>query len=124
MCRGVVYHQNAIVFPNHGLWSISPTAYFDFYQPRDYLLGTPYRFGKALDDNGFDVVLEPIDPFEPITAPLSVVIGSYLFQKTKPHNSAISYPVQRCYLTRFRDIPLWISAQEPQSQEQRDVSAH
>ena len=104
---GVVYHQNAIAFPNHGLWSISPTAYFDFYQPRDYLLGTPRKFGKVLDANGHDVMLEPIDPFEPITAPLSTAIGSYWFQKTKHQSGAVSYPVQRYYSSRYSlNIPL------------------
>ena len=37
---GFIYHQDAIAFPNHGLWSISPTTFFDFYEPRGYELGS------------------------------------------------------------------------------------
>jgi len=62
--RGFVYHQAAAAFPNHGFWSISPTAFFDFYQSRGYDLGRAYYWEGWSDSYGFVPNRVEAPPFE------------------------------------------------------------
>ncbi len=103
---GFIYHQNAIAFPNYGFWSISPTAFFDFYDSKGYELGQPYCFGPVLDKHGFVPTLVPIDPFGE-NPPSPRIIGSYVFRKSDtpsliPTWPLKTYPTQRCYTGKSR----------------------
>ena len=111
---GFVYHQDAFAFPNHGFWSISPTAFFDYYQSRGYELGVPYRFDGSFDDTGFIPRMKPISPFEAdLTSPLPA-IGIYTFRKTRATSKVLSpWPIQRCYSSLSRDIALTEFLQRP-----------
>jgi hypothetical protein len=95
---GIVFHESAAAFPNHGFWSISPTTFFDFYQSRGYELGYPKQIDRTLDSDGFVLSMKNLDPFAPIpnaTGPLSV---RYAFRKPlRRVRPAGKYPTQRCY---------------------------
>src|SRR5690348_12399209 len=97
---GIVYHQSAAAFPNHGFWSISPTAFYDFYQSRGYELGYAKQFDRVLDNDGFVVATKKIDPFVADPHPAGPMIVSYSFRKPLhpiAERAAESYPTQRCY---------------------------
>lgn len=105
---GFAYHQAAMAFPNHGFWSISPTAFFDFYQRLGYELGRPYRIEGPSRLGPLVPRYVPVDPFVAVIPPgRSPMIGSYLFRKPsdgaapQPHHTALL--VQRCYSTLARD---------------------
>ena len=70
-----------IAFPNHGFWSISPTAFYDFYQSQGFKLGTSYAWRGVADSEGLVPRLRRIDPFkigDDFPAPC---IGSFVFRK-------------------------------------------
>ena len=106
---GYVYHQVAVAFPNHGFWSISPTALFDFYESRNYVLGLPYIWRGSCDQQGFEPRFQEILPYAPLTEVASPLGGSFVFQKSAnetletPENF---FPIQRCYSGRSRDISM------------------
>lgn len=105
---GFVYHQSAIAFPNHGFWSLSPTAFFDFYQSRGYQLGRPKRWDGGLDPEGFIVRFADLDPFAPIVGLPSPAIGTFVFRKlSMPIQITLrKHPIQRCYSGLSRDLDL------------------
>src|SRR5262249_35620403 len=47
--RGFVFHTDVVALPNHAFFSISPTAFYDFYQSRGFELGTAYVWIGAKD---------------------------------------------------------------------------
>jgi hypothetical protein len=97
---GWIYHQAVISYPNHGFWSISPTAFVDFYERNGFISGQPYRFGTG--DHPFRPALIPVDRFKPFIAD-GALIGSYLFVRT--HGASMLNPLQRCYVSG----PKWTS---------------
>ena len=107
---GYVYHEAAMSYANHGLWSISPTAFFDFYEPRGYDLGTPYRWDGWVDANSLYPRIEKVSPFEPRPNPADRGNVSYLFRKTTAAKRRFwqrrSYPIQRCYSSNSRTPPM------------------
>jgi SAM-dependent methyltransferase len=95
---GLVFHQAAAAFPNHGFWSISPTTFFDFYQSRGYELGYPKQVDRVLDDDGFVISMKNLDPFAPISNASGPLTVRYAFRKLPRRvRPAKRYPTQRCY---------------------------
>lgn len=108
---GFVYHQAAMAFPNHGFWSISPTAFFDFYQSLGYELGRPYRSAGRSSFSIFVPRYVAIDPFAAVFPPGGLpMTGSYLFRKrddyVAPRQAHASSLIQRCYSALARDPPM------------------
>ena len=106
---GFVYHQAAVAFPNHGFWSISPTTFFDFYESRNFVLGTPYIWIGTCDQEGFEPRFNEIEPFAALLNFTTPLIGSFVFQSAsdgalKPHDTG--FPIQRCYSGKFKTLPL------------------
>jgi hypothetical protein len=111
---GFVYHNAAIAFPNHGFWSISPTAFFDYYEAMGFELGTPHRTCGALDSNGLLPRLKVIDPFEMVVGESHLpLIGYYAFRRNRSEplhgiwrakRRSAKYPIQRIYTSRMRNI--------------------
>lgn len=104
---GFVYHQAAVAFPNHGFWSISPTAFFDFYESRRFILGTPYLWVDTQDKDSGEPRFLQIDPFQAQTDFPPAKTGCFIFQKRHETTARIDgpyYPTQRCYSGRSRDI--------------------
>ena len=102
--EGFVYHQAAAAFPNHGFWSISPTAFFDFYESRGYELGRAYYWDGAEDSGGLIPRLVLAAPYAERQATPNL-IASYVFRKrrgVKVEN--IGYPMQRIYSTARRAL--------------------
>jgi len=106
---GFIYHQAAVAFPNHGFWSISPTAFFDFYDSRNFVLGAPYVWRGTCDQEGFEPKFNAIDPFAAILGVSTPLTGSFIFQApSREHtaNQATPFPIQRCYSSKPRSLPL------------------
>lgn len=104
---GFVYHQAAVAFPNHGFWSLSPTAFFDFYESRRFTLGKSYAWVGTHDEEGFEPCFKPLDPFEILSDFPARIIGSFIFQKSPFGTVKVDgpyYPIQRCYSDKRRDI--------------------
>jgi hypothetical protein len=101
---GIVYHQAAAAFPNHGFWSISPTAFFDFYQSRGFELGTAYYWNGSVDPDGLVPRLQRADPFAPKVGGSTPQIACYTFRKRGNHRAPGRFPVQRCYSSLSREI--------------------
>jgi hypothetical protein len=105
---GIVFHQSAAAFPNHGFWSISPTAFFDFYQSRGYELGYPKVVDRPEGGDPFVNTMKDIDPFVQLRttlfAPMTV---RYSFRKPmRSVRPPSTYPTQRCYSALPRQIPM------------------
>ena len=102
---GFIYHQAAAAFPNHGFWSISPTAFFDFYEQRGYRLGRAYYWHDAEDVDGLIPRLVPAAPFEQQLPSAQNRIASYVFQSSgaQPGKGA-GYPTQRIYTTANKTL--------------------
>jgi hypothetical protein len=99
---GFVYHQDAINFPNHGFFSLSPTFFVDFYasngfeieQPRCWYMG-------AVRDSEFvrlDLVkllkIEQSKEYRPLPGSPPAAIGVYIAQKGEDPKRAI-WPSRR-----------------------------
>lgn len=78
--EGYIYHQSALAFPNHGFWSISPTAFYDFYGMLGYDLNKSYAWKGATDEYGFEPNLVALEPFK-IYSDIDARVASYIFQK-------------------------------------------
>jgi SAM-dependent methyltransferase len=129
----IVYHQAPASFPNHGFWSISPTALFDWYQWRGYELGRVYRFDEILDQDGFVPRLKECEPFKLMPNPGTQIVCIYAFRKSSivgrlqrighTHEDQYSwrtvlrklrhyrrasgpFPIQRCYSGLDQQVPL------------------
>lgn len=106
---GFVYHQAAVAFPNHGFWSISPTAFFDFYESRNFVLGTPYIWIGTCDQEGFEPRFNEIDPFAVLVGYSTPLVGSFIFQNSGNatlHAQDTLSPIQRCYSGNSRTLLL------------------
>ena len=105
---GFVYHQAAVAFPNHGFWSLSPTAFFDFYESRNFVLGTPYIWIGTCDQEGFEPRFNAIDPFAALVGFSTPLIGSFVFQSSSSGAflQDAGFPIQRCYSGKFKTLPL------------------
>ncbi|HLH87328.1 MAG TPA: hypothetical protein VKX28_02615 [Xanthobacteraceae bacterium] len=101
---GIVYHQTAAAFPNHGFWSVSPTAFFDFYESRQFELGTAYYWNGSIDADGLVPRLQCADPFAPKVGSPTPQIACYTFRKRGKHRRPPGFPVQRCYSSLSREI--------------------
>ena len=62
---GHVIHTNPMTRANHGFWSISPTAYMDWYETNGFEVVAMGGIGGRLDDR---IVVE-VEPNERFTAP-------------------------------------------------------
>ncbi|OHC73525.1 MAG: hypothetical protein A3G18_12550 [Rhodospirillales bacterium RIFCSPLOWO2_12_FULL_58_28] len=121
---GFVYHQAAVAYPNHGFWSISPTAFFDFYESRRFILGTPYVWVDSQDKDSGEPQFLQIDPFEAQNNFPPVKIGSFIFQKRHETTVRVSgphYPIQRCYSSKSRDISTIDFAGHALGRERKDI---
>ncbi len=97
---GFAYHQSAAAFPNHGFWSISPTAFFDWYRQRGYELGKAFWFNGTADRDGFVPRLAECPPFAPLAAP-PPAICVYTFRKRRKLMPSRRFPTQRIYRWRW-----------------------
>ena len=105
---GFVYHQAAAAFPNHAFWSISPTAFFDFYQSRGYELGRAYYWQGSSDAYGLVPKRVEAAPFAANVQLTKNLVASYLFRKpSTPAPPLTDYPIQRCYTTLSREVELF-----------------
>ena len=102
---GFIYHEAAAAFPNHGFWSISPTAFFDFYEQRGYRLGRAYYWDGAVDSDGLIPRLAMAAPFEQQVPSDQNRIACYVFQKSvAPDGKTAEYPTQRKYAAASRTL--------------------
>lgn len=122
---GMVFHEAAISFPNHGFWSISPTAFFDYYQSKGFSLGSAYVTHGPVDEFGFIPRLAKIAPFDIGGVKHTPAVGYFVFQRGHEHPRP-GYPIQRCYSDFSRDIEMvdWIgdAVREHQSLAQKVLS--
>lgn len=88
---GFVYHQAAIAYPNHGFWSISPIAFYKFYEMRGYQQERCFRMIKGEGDYVYLIDM-PDPPDNILHAPMPVV-GGYVFKKTTD-KSVTGFPQQ------------------------------
>ncbi|TDR82021.1 hypothetical protein [Paludibacterium purpuratum] len=104
--QGIVYHQSTVVAPNQTFWGISPTAFYDFYEPRGYILGIPCLWATQRDARGFEPVLQEANPFETYPQYPPNLFGSFIFRKGVRAMHDLRFPIQRCYSGRPTNIQL------------------
>jgi hypothetical protein len=97
---GFVYHQAAIVFCNHGFYSLSPTFFVDFYASNGFEIGQPFRWGEgaSMDPRGMVGPLSPIDHQREYPELGGMTIGCYAARKRS--RRPIIWPIQYKYGNR------------------------
>jgi hypothetical protein len=112
---GFVFHQLAVAYPNHGLWSMSPIALFAFYHRRQYALGQPYVWSGSLYPRipKFHRI-QPGGLFKTYPEPL---IGALTFRKTAHQPAAGGFPSLQEIQSVIGELPLedWCRAALPAS---------
>lgn len=106
---GFVFHQDAISFPNHGFFSLSPTFFVDFYASNGFQIAPPRCFIMGAARNA-DFVrwhlvkllkINQAKEYQPIPRSPAAVIGEYVVQKVEgqigPKPREVVWPIQYKY---------------------------
>jgi hypothetical protein len=97
---GFVYHQAAILFCNHGFYSLSPTFFVDFYATNGFDVAQPHcwgpAFNAAMDADGIVTPYLPIDHGDERTdIGAGILFGCYVGRKRE--RTPITWPIQYRY---------------------------
>jgi hypothetical protein len=104
--HGIVYHRSTVAAPNQMFWGISPTTFYDFYEPRGYIPGIPCLWAGYRDTRGFEPVLQEVTPFDNYPQYPPSLYGSFIFRKSARGMHDLRYPLQRIYSGKPTNISL------------------
>jgi hypothetical protein len=109
---GFVFHQDAISFPNHGFFSLSPTFFVDFYasngfeiaQPRCFITNAHRSSELMLWDLVKFLKIDQAKEYAPIPRSPGALIGEYVARKGRdpilPIQRKVVWPIQHKYGNR------------------------